>query len=98
MELVEEEHLPGCFELLALVLAAVERGQRGEGFRLEQPVLGLAVELLDPGLGGQGTPVQLEVELAGPPGESCLWERLAKNSSTWAMRRRGMAGKLFRRA
>src|SRR5918994_3051527 len=43
VELVEEECLPGCFELFAGVIAAVERGQRGEGFRLEKPVLGLAV-------------------------------------------------------
>src|SRR5215211_864338 len=30
-------------------------------------MFGLPVELLDPGLGGKGPPVQLEVELAGPP-------------------------------
>ena len=47
-----------------------------EGFRLEQTVLGLAVQLLDPGLGSQGTPVQLEVELAGPPWESFSGEAL----------------------
>ena len=40
----------------------------------KQPVLGLAVQLLDPGLGGEGAPVQLEVELAGPPGQPFLGE------------------------
>ena len=76
VELVEQECFPGGFELFARVVAAVERGQRGEGFRLEQTVLGLAVELLDPGLGGQGAPVQLEVELAGPPREPFFREAL----------------------
>src|SRR5829696_3690209 len=76
VELVEEERLPGGFELFALVIATVERGQRGEGFRLEQTVLGLPVELLDPCLGGEGTPVQLEVELAGPPWQPFSWELL----------------------
>src|SRR5215210_7592893 len=54
----------------------MERGQSGQCFGLEEAVFGLPVELLDPGLGGKGTPVQFEVELAGPPWQPFSGEAL----------------------
>src|SRR5215203_6909927 len=38
-------------------------------------MFGLAVELLYPGLGGEGSAVQLQVELPDPPGQLILGER-----------------------
>jgi hypothetical protein len=66
VELVEEQDLPEASEFLGRVLGAVE-GRRGrEGLGLEQPVLALAVELLDLALAGERTPVKLQVEFAHP--------------------------------
>ena len=75
VELVEEHRLPEPLQLLPGVLGTAPGGERGEGFGFLQPVLGLAVELLDPGLGGEGAPVQLQVELPDPPGQLILGER-----------------------
>ena len=68
VELVEEHRLPESLQLLPRVLGTAPGGERGESFGFLQPVLGLAVELLDPGLGSEGAPVQLQVELPDPPG------------------------------
>src|SRR5919112_3398835 len=76
VELVEEHGLPESLYLLPRVRCASSRRERREGFGFLQPVLGLAIELLDPGLGREGAPVQLEIELADPPRQRVIRERV----------------------
>src|SRR4028119_1249223 len=78
VELVEEERLPGFLQFCGGVLGPVEGGEREQGLGLEQAVLGLAVELLDLRLGGEGAAVELEIELARPPREAGFREPLEK--------------------
>src|SRR5215211_857939 len=75
VELVEQQQLPQPLEFLCLIVGTSHRRERRERLGLHEPVLGLAVELLYLGLGGEGAAVQLEVELAHPSGEAVLWER-----------------------
>src|SRR5215217_5651452 len=75
VELVEEHRLPEPLQLLSRVRGTAPGGERREGFGFLQPVLGLAVELLDLRLGCEGAPVQLQVEFSDPPGQRVLWER-----------------------
>ena len=72
VELIEEQHLPQPVETFARVLRIAERGHRRERVGLQQPVLGLAVELLDLTLGRERAPVQFQIQFANPDREILL--------------------------
>ena len=66
VELVEEQPFPGGLDLGGRVGGAVQPGDDRKRLRLEEAVLGRAVERLHLGLGRQRAAVEFEVELAHP--------------------------------
>ena len=66
VELIEQDRLPGGLDLVVWVGEPGELGDGREGFRFEEPVLAGAVERLRASLGGQRSPVELQVELTHP--------------------------------
>ena len=78
VELVEQDRLPGRLQLVMRIGEAGEDGDGREGLRLQEPVLGGAVELLHVGLRGQGAPVELQIELAHPDRQALFWQRREK--------------------
>ena len=97
MELIEQERLPGGFDLIVRIGEPGELRDGREGFRFEEPVLAGAVEGFRAGLGRQRAAVELQVELPHPDRQTGSGSA-AKNSSMCAMRKRGSAGNSLMRA
>src|SRR5215207_3580845 len=75
VKLVQEQRLPAPLQGLTRLSTAVQSGDGGERFGFEQPVLRRTIECLNLPLGGERSPVQLEVELADPLREVFFGQR-----------------------
>ena len=75
MELIEQQRLPGGFDLIVRIGEPGELRDGREGFRFEEPVLAGAVERFRAGLGGQRAAVELQVELPHPDRQTCFRQR-----------------------
>ncbi len=75
VELVEQERLPGGFDLIVRVGEPGELRDGREGFGFEEPVLAGAVERFRAGLGRQRAAVELQVELAHPDRQTRFRQR-----------------------
>jgi hypothetical protein len=71
VELVLEHDTPLRLERLRRS-GADEMGERGDGLGGDQRALGLAVQALDAGLGGERGAMQFEIDFAGPDRELCM--------------------------
>ena len=64
MKLIQEQRLPGGFELICWVVMTIERRDRAPDFGLEQTVLCFPVEFFYLCLRGQRATMKLEIELS----------------------------------